>query len=147
MAFFGLRAPRWRDLRSLALVLAAAVVVTVLANAAPPVQRSLRSMPSFDVASIPFAIRFALVVTAGICIAAWSGSLTAGATISLVLFVLPHAWLYGFTPALIVPAILGGALTMLYVWRRNLPVCMLMHAILDGTMLLLVPAFSHAHGG
>lgn len=158
MAFLGLRVPSRRDLRSLWLVLAAASVVTVLVSGLPPIQRSLRALPTLDLASIPFTVRLGLVLTAGICeefifrgfvieqIREWTGSLTAGAAISLVLFVIPHAWLYGFTPALIIPAILGGALTLLYIWRRNLPVCMLMHAILDGTTLLLVPAFSHAHG-
>ncbi len=158
-AFFGLRVPSRRDVRAMFLTLIAASALTFLVSSLPPVQRALGAIPSFDFAAIPFAVRLGLVLTAGICsmmnfrgfiieqIRAWTGSLTAGATISLVLFVIPHAWLYGFSAALAVPATLGGALTLLYLWRRNLPVCMLLHAIVDGTMLLLVPAFSHAHGG
>ncbi len=157
--FFGLRVPSRRDLRSMLLVLVAAAILTALVNSLPLVQSSLRSIPKFDFAGIPFAVRVGLVLTAGVCeefifrgfiieqIGEWTGSRAAGAGISLVLFVVPHAWLYGFTVALVIPATLGGALTVLYVWRRNLPVCMLMHAILDGTMLLLVPALARSHGG
>jgi len=36
---------------------------------------------------------------------------------------------------------MGAALTLLYLWRRNLPVCMLMHAIVDGIFVILVPMF------
>lgn len=159
VGFFGLRVPSRRDLRTMLFALVGAAVVTVLVSNVPAIQRSLRSITKFDIASIPFAVRVGLVLTAGICeefifrgfiieqIGAWTGSLAAGAGISLLRFVVPHAWLYGFTVALVVPATLGGALTLLYLWRRNLPVCMLMHAILDGTMLLLVPTFSRAHGG
>jgi len=39
--------------------------------------------------------------------------------------------------------VIGAVLTVLYLWRRNLPACMLMHAIIDGFFLILVPALTH----
>jgi membrane protease YdiL (CAAX protease family) len=155
--FFGLRVPLWRDFAAMLGVFVATAALVVLVSGIPAVQVALRRISNPDFMRVPFDVRLALVLTAGICeefifrgfvieqIAEWTGSLSLGAGISLLLFVVPHAWLYGFTAGLAIPALLGASLTLLYVWRRNLPVCMLMHAMMDGYSLLLVPALMRAH--
>lgn len=157
--FFGLRMPGWRDVRTMLAFFAVTAVLVVGLTAIPPVHRALLAVPNQNFAAVPFNVRLGLVLTAGICEEAifrgylieqlrdWTGSISVGAWTSLVLFSLPHAWFYGFTLALLIPALLGGSLILLYVLRRNLPVCMLMHAMVDGYSLLLVPAVMRAHGG
>ena len=157
--FFGLRAPGWRDVLAMLGVFLGTAVVVILVTQLPVVQTTMRKIHTPNLVAVPFDLRLGLVLTAAICeefifrgfvieqVGEWSGSLRFGAVLSLILFALPHAWLYGFTAALLVPAVLGAALTLLYLWRRNLPVCMLMHAAVDGYSLLLVPALMRAHGG
>jgi membrane protease YdiL (CAAX protease family) len=65
--------------------------------------------------------------------------------VSLILFTVAHSGLYGFSAALILPGIAGAMITLLYLWRRNLPVCMLMHGIIDAIPLLVVPAVMSHH--
>lgn len=156
-AFFGLRVPGWRDiLIMLGLYVATYVVLAVVSRlfAIQTPQIDLRGL-----AALPFSLRLGIVLTAGICeefmyrgfaieqLGEWTGSVWLAALVSWLVFVLAHVGLYGLTTALVVPALAGGALTVLYVWRRNLPVCMLMHALFDGVSLLLMPALLHAHGG
>ncbi|MGH9573633.1 MAG: CPBP family intramembrane glutamic endopeptidase [Candidatus Acidiferrales bacterium] len=145
--FFGLRMFGWRDLLVMAGVLVAAFFFSGIAS------RFVRA-PSFNLqfSGVPLSLRAGLVLTAGICeefiyrgfaieeLGALAGSRWLAALISLIFFTLPHAKLYGFSSALVLPAIMGAALTLLYLWRHNLPVCMLMHAIVDGIFLILVPA-------
>jgi len=64
--------------------------------------------------------------------------------LSLILFTVSHGWLYGFSAALIIPGFVGAVLTGLYLWRRNLPSCMLMHVIIDGLFIVLIPALMRA---
>ena len=64
--------------------------------------------------------------------------------LSLILFTVSHAGLYGMSAALIVPGLAGAVLTGLYLWRHNLPSCMLMHAIIDGVMMIAIPATMQA---
>jgi uncharacterized protein len=158
-AFFGLRSPGWRDLLAMLGVFLVTAVVVVFVVQLPVVQMTMRKIRTPDFMAAPFDLRLGLVLTAAICeefifrgfiieqVKEWSGSLPFAVGLSLILFVVPHAWLYGFTAALLVPAVLGIALTLLYLWRRNLPVCMVMHAAVDGYSLLLVPALMRAHGG
>ena len=144
--FFGLRVFGWRDLLAMAIALVAAFLLTGIAS------RFVRA-PSFNLqlSGVPLSLRAGLVLTAGICeefiyrgfaieeLGALAGNRWLAALVSLIFFTLPHARLYGFTSALVLPAIMGAALTLLYLWRRNLPVCMLMHAIVDGIFLILIP--------
>jgi len=157
--FFGLRMPGRRDVLTMFAFLAVTAVLIVGLSAIPSVHRALLAVQNQRFATVPFAVRLGLVLTAGICeevifrgylieqIRDWTGSISVGAWTSLILFSLPHAWFYGFTLALLIPALLGGSLILLYVLRRNLPVCILMHAMVDGYSLLLVPALMRAHRG
>jgi membrane protease YdiL (CAAX protease family) len=154
---FCLRMFGWRDLLVMigVLVVSYAITgiimrfVTMPAWATPDAMRRL--------VSVPFSVKLGLVLTAAICeefmyrgfaieeFGGLTGSLWLGGLISWLGFSLAHMGLYGFAPALLVPAALGAFLTLLYLWRRNLPVCMLMHAILDGFSLLILPVLLSGH--
>ena len=147
--FFGLRGVGVRDMLSLLGLFVATYIVMGIVTRFLPLQTSALDLQR--VASVPFFLRLGLVLTAGICeefiyrgfvlaeLADWTGSLWLGAFLSWVLFVLAHIGRYGFTTGLVIPAIVGAAITLLYVWRRNLPACMLMHALFDGLTILLLP--------
>jgi CAAX protease family protein len=148
-AEFGIRIPAWRDVLA---AVAGAIFAFVLTA---PVTRIV-AMPSsltFDsINSIPLTVRIALVATAGICeefmfrgfaieeLAFLLGRRWLAGLFSLVVFTLGHVGLYGMTAGLVIPGIIGAVVTALYLWRRNLPACMLMHAIMNGVSLLLLPA-------
>ncbi len=159
--FFGLRMPGWRDILTMLAFLVLSAILVVGLFMIPEIRHQLAAFSSHQqhLTAAPFDVRLGLVLTAGICeeaifrgylieqIRDWTGFTSVGALVSLILFTLPHAWIYGFGPALLIPAVLGGSLIGLYVLRRNLPVCMLMHALIDGYFILLVPILMHAHGG
>jgi membrane protease YdiL (CAAX protease family) len=145
---FGLRAPGWLDLLSAFGALVAALVLSALVS-------RLVTAPKFDlyqIASVPIAVRVCLVLTAAICeefifrgfaieeLGMLTGSRWVGALLSLVLFSLGHARLYGFSSALLIPASVGLVLTLLYMFRKSLPLCMLVHGGMDALFLLLIPA-------
>ncbi len=128
-----------------ALVLSGAVSVHVAA-------------PKFDLhqmAQVPIVVRVCLVLTAAICeefiyrgfaieeLGLLTGSRWFGAFASLALFALGHVGVYGFSTALLIPASVGFVLTLLYMFRNNLFVCMLVHGGMDGLFLILVPALVH----
>jgi membrane protease YdiL (CAAX protease family) len=106
-------------------------------------------------ASIPIAIRVLVAITAGVCeefvfrgfaieeIGLLTGSRWIGAALSVILFGLAHIGTYGYSTAVLLPATIGLMLTFLYMRRNNLPLCMLMHAIVDSISLLLVPALTN----
>ncbi len=103
-------------------------------------------------ASVPLAVRIAVVLTAAFCeefiyrgfmieeLAVLTGRRAVAALLSLVLFGVGHAGLYGVSAALLLPTVIGAVLTGLYLWKRNLGACVLAHAILDGIFLLIAPA-------
>ena len=110
-------------------------------------------------AAVPLLLRAGLVLTAGITeefmyrgfaieeLAALIGKRRLAALVSLVGFTVGHIGRYGLTPMLLMPAGAGAVLTILYLWRRNLPVCMLLHAIVDGIGIIVVPAVMAAQRG
>ncbi len=153
-ADLGIRRLRWRDVLA---CFAGAIVGIVLSGAAS----RLVAMPSSvtdlqKLAAVPFGLRVAVVLTAAICeefiyrgfaieeLAALTGGRWMAGILSLALFTVSHAGLYGFSTALIVPGIMGAVLTGLYLWRRNLPSCVLLHAIVDGLFVIVIPAAMHA---
>ena len=152
---FGLAMFGWRDVLAMLALLAAAYLFSGLVS-------SFVKMPArldfHRLGTIPLALRAGLTLTAGIAeecmyrgfgieeLGDLIGSRWLAALVSLLCFTFGHAGRYGFSPALLIPGGLGAALTVLYLWRRNLPICMCMHAILDGISLILVPALMHATG-
>jgi uncharacterized protein len=149
--FFRLRGLGWRDaLFALAGLVAALLLSGVLSR--------LVAAPRFDlqqIASVPLVVRVCLVLTAAICeefiyrgfaieeLGMLTGSRWVGALGSLTLFTLGHAGVYGFSTALLIPAGVGLVITLLYMFRNNLPACMLLHGGMDGLFLILIPALIH----
>jgi membrane protease YdiL (CAAX protease family) len=65
---------------------------------------------------------------------------------AIALFTLGHFGRYGFSPGLLAVAVIGAALSFLYVWRRNIWPCIVLHWFIDGTQLLIATAFvAHPH--
>lgn len=148
----GLRLPGWRDvLAALAGVLAA----LVLGGAASYMVRMPSALTDLRaLAAIPLGVRAALVLTAAIAeefvyrgfaieqLASLTGHRGLAAAISWALFAVSHVGIYGLTPALVVPALVGAVLTVLYLGRRNLSACVLMHTIVDGLFLIVAPSLA-----
>jgi membrane protease YdiL (CAAX protease family) len=155
--YFGLRVPSFRDVRRMLAVLAGTYVIIAVVSHLLSVQTSMLDIEGL--LAVPFAVKLGLVLTAGICeefmfrgfaieeLAGWTGSVWLGGLLSWLAFSLAHVDRYGLTTGLIIPAIAGGALTLLYVWRRNLPVCMVLHAFFDGLSIFLLPVLMKGHGG
>jgi membrane protease YdiL (CAAX protease family) len=109
-------------------------------------------------AAVSLPLRIALVLTAGIAeefiyrgfaieeLGEVLGSRWAAALASWVCFTIAHGGRYGFSPALLLPGAAGAMLTILYLWRHNLLACMLMHIIIDGVGIIVVPALMATHG-
>ena len=151
-ADFGLRGLGWRDILASLGGVVLAFVLSGIASRLVHMPSSLSNISA--VAAVPVALRIALVLTAAICeefgyrgfgieeLAHLIGNRRLAGLFSLILFAVSHAGLYGFSAALIIPGAIGAVLTLLYLWRRNLPACMLMHAIIDGFFLVLIPALT-----
>ena len=146
--FFRLRPLGWLDI----LFAIAALVAALLLSG---VISRLVTAPKFDlhqIASVPLAVRVCLVLTAAVCeefifrgfaieeLGLLTGSRWIGAFGSLAFFALGHAGVYGFSTALLIPASVGLVLTLLYMIRKSLPVCMLVHGAIDAVFLILIPA-------
>lgn len=150
LSWLGIRWFGWGDLLAMVGAIVGAVVLVSIAgrfvHSTAITPQEARQLPN-----LPPAVRISLVVTAGICeeflyrgfaieeTALLIGNRWAAGLISLVFFTLAHTGRYGFSSALLIPGLIGLMLTLLYLWRSNLPVCMLMHAIVDGFALLVVP--------
>jgi len=50
---------------------------------------------------------------------------------------------YGWGAGLLVVSTVSAAFTVLYAWRRNLPVNVAIHALIDAIGLFLVPSLAH----
>ncbi len=148
---FRLRGFGWRDVF---LALGGLIAALVLSAAVS----SLVAAPNFDlrqITQVPIALRVCLVLTAAICeefiyrgfaieeLGALTGSRWVGAVGSLALFALGHVGVYGFSTALLIPASVGLVITLLYMFRNNLLICMLVHGGMDGLFLILIPALLH----
>jgi len=153
-AYFRLRMFGGRDL--LLMLLAFGATFLLVGVAGRFVTMPTSSLDVRQLGAVPFPIRLGLVFTAAVCeefmyrgfgieeINGLIGSWWIAGGISWAAFTLAHIDRYGWTPALLIPAIAGGLLTIVYLWRRNLPVCMLMHFMMDGLSILVVPFFLHA---
>lgn len=155
--FFGLQRPGRVDLLAMVGAYVGTYVVMAVAGRFLTIQTSMLDLRA--VATVPVAVKVVLVVTAAVCeefmfrgfaieeLVEWSGSLPVAAVVTWLAFVAAHVGRYGLTTGLVIPAIAGGALTLLYAWRRNLPVCMLVHGAMDGLTIFLAPVLLKAHGG
>ena len=156
-SWFGMGMFGWREVLAMvaamaALYLFAGAVSWYFSN--PFSREQLRKLDA-----LPLLLRAGLVLTAGITeefmyrgfaleeLAALIGKRRLAALVSAVCFTAVHAIRVGLSPELLMVGGAGATLTILYLWRRNLPVCMLMHAIVDGIGIIVVPAVYRAHGG
>jgi membrane protease YdiL (CAAX protease family) len=106
-----------------------------------------------QLAQVPFLLRMAVVLTAGITeeimfrgypierLHTLTGRLGLSAALAYIVFVLLHIpfWGLGGTIQIGVWSII---VTLLYIKRRNLPACMLMHILNDAYAFLLLPMFA-----
>ena len=150
---FGIRGVQWRD------VLAAIGGVIVGIALSGVANRTVAMPPSVDdlqeIAAMSVGLRVALVVTAGICeefiyrsfaieeLTFLTGKRWLSAVVAWAFFTVGHVRLYDLSTALIVPGTLGAVLTVLYLWRRNLASCVLMHATIDAAFIVILPALAN----
>jgi membrane protease YdiL (CAAX protease family) len=152
---FGLRRVGWREVLWMLVALVGSYVIIGIAGRFISMPTS--SLEIRHLVYVPFSLKLALVLTAAICeefmyrgfgieeLAGLTGSVWLAGIVSWLGFSFAHIDRYGLTTALIIPAVIGAFLTLLYVWRRNLPVCMLMHGILDGFSILILPMLLAGH--
>jgi membrane protease YdiL (CAAX protease family) len=147
---FGVRAVRWQDVLA---AIGGVIVGIALSGVTNP---TVTTSPSVDelqeIAAVSVSLRVALVVTAGICeefiyrsfaieeLTFLTGKRWLSAALAWVFFTVAHVRLYDWSGALIVPGTLGAVLTALYLWRRNLASCALMHATVDAMFIVILPA-------
>jgi membrane protease YdiL (CAAX protease family) len=148
----GIRRPRLMDWLAMAIVLLVAVILVGLVGKWLPNTENSRSVGN-GLFSLHLPLRVLLVVTAGVCEEflfrgygievltrltkdRWLASL-----IALFFFTIAHAGTVGWTAQLVVPFLLGAFLTLLYLWRGNLVIAMIMHTLIDTIGIILVPVF------
>ncbi len=105
-------------------------------------------------ATLPISLRIFIVMTAGTCeeilfrgypierLHDLTGNLSTSAIIPYAVFVGAHFWLWGLT-GMIQIGVWTIVITLLYVWRRNLPTCILMHILNDGFAFIALPLIFH----
>jgi CAAX protease family protein len=151
---FGIRAVRWRDVLAAIGGAIVGIALSGVANRTVTIPASVDQLQ--EIAAVSVSLRVALVVTAGICeefiyrsfaieeLTFLTGKRWLSAAVAWVFFTVGHIRLYDLSTALIVPGTLGAVLTALYLWRRNLASCALMHAIVDAMFILVLPALVKA---
>lgn len=105
-----------------------------------------------EIAAVPVSLRAGLVLTAGICeefiyrsfaieeLTFLTSKRWLAAVITWFVFTVSHERPGELSPALFIPGIIGAALTVLYLWRRNLASCAIMHTIVDALFVVILPA-------
>jgi membrane protease YdiL (CAAX protease family) len=143
--FFGIRSVGLRDVRAAILAFFASFAVVAIAE--PVVNAFVGPSPSAPggdpLRTAPLWQALVLAVLAGICEEfVYRGFLIEelgllirnrgfAAVAAMLSFALAHHNTLGWSIELIYPGLIGAVITALYLWRRNLPICMLLHAALD----------------
>lgn len=149
----GIRMPARKDIT---LAFLAFIVGALTFVVTAPVVQALglqTTSPGIErLAQVPFILRVAIVLTAGITeeilfrgfpierLNTLTGRLGISALIAYTVFVLLHLPFWGVGGALQV-GVWTIVVTLLYVARRNLTACMLMHILNDAYAFLLLPLF------
>jgi uncharacterized protein len=153
LASIGLRPVRWW---TIPVGLLAGVAITFLSGALVSALRfGSDTHYAAYLQSLPFILRLALVVTAGVfeevlyrgyaferLTTIWQNQ-WAAAAVTVALFILAHLPVVGFAYLLPV-AVVSIFVTLLYLWRRDLILNMVAHASIDGIALLVVPIAGHS---
>lgn len=130
-----------------------AIVFFVLATVAFTTLTSLFPSPPSDgmalLLGLPLPILIGLIVTTAVTeevlyrgypierLRALTGHLWLGTIVSLAIFMAPHLVFFG-PPWLLYQSLNVALIYALYLWRRNLPACMLLHGL--GNAMILFPA-------
>jgi membrane protease YdiL (CAAX protease family) len=151
LSSLGLRLPNWMDLG--AMLVAGVGTLVVAGTAAALTEQGGHVLHDVNaLLALPFALRLGIALTAGIC----EETLTRGFATERLLEIFGKPWIaflivalafglahiprYGLNASLLVPTVTGAGLTLLYLWRRNLVVCIILHSAIDAMSLLLGPA-------
>jgi len=148
----GIRGVGWRDILA---AIGGAIVGIVLSGFASRIAATQPSVNDLmEIAAVPLSLRAALVLTAGVCeefiyrafaieeLTFLKSKRWLSAVVTWAFFTVSHALPDNLSTQLFVPGTLGAVLTVLYLWRRNLASCALMHAIVDAVFLVILPAMS-----
>ena len=146
----GISGVRWRDVLA---AIGGTVVGVVLAGVVGRIVAIKASVNDLqEIAAVPLSLRVTLVLTAGICeefiyrgfaieeLIFLKSKGWLSAVVTWAFFTVSHALPNKLSTALLIPGTLGAVLTGLYLWRRNLASCMLMHAMVDTVFLVVLPA-------
>ena len=135
------------------LVVITAAMARILATM-HPVLSGINATQLRQAVSAPFALRVALVLTAGICeeilfrgyalerLQLFTRNIWLAGLAATILFTLAHVPRYGFHSDLIGVFAISAILSTVYIWRRNIAGCIALHWLIDGFGLLLVPLFA-----
>lgn len=142
LSFFHIRRFSWLDLAYMVMAIGATFLLVALA--APLIGYTGDASETNEATEVPLAVGLAGVLAAGIFeefiyrgfLIEELGELLhnrwLAAAISVFFFGLAHGNSdYGWSLALVVPGLAGLVITLLYLWRRNLPICVLMHIGID----------------
>ena len=139
LASIGLRYP---TLRHLALVLVTVVVTDACAAVLSTAVGATGAGGPF-LAGLSFRRRLLLLLTVAFSeeviyrgyvverLSEWTGSLVFAAAASFVIFTAIHLSFFGTKTTVTVTAVFGLSLTIVYPLTRDLPACMVLHALLD----------------
>jgi len=148
LSSIGLRRPTWQDVKwgGIFWGISSLASTGIQAIYPPPPSEGLGL-----VLSLPIPVLIALILTTSITeeilfrgypierLRVLTGHMWIGVAVSMVLFTLPHLVFFG--PQWLLYQGAGLALIyILYVWRRSLAACMVMHLL--GNSLLLIPALT-----
>lgn len=145
----GIRGVGWCDILAAIGGAIVGIVLSGVANRMGAIHPSVNDLQV--IAAVPLSLRAALVLTAGICeefiyrgfaieeLTFLKSKRWLSAVVAWAFFTVSHALPDNLSTALFVPGTLGAVLTVLYLWRRNLASCALMHAIVDAVFLVILP--------
>jgi membrane protease YdiL (CAAX protease family) len=137
LKFFHIQRFGLKDVAWMLIAIGAAFVLVTLAM---PLLHDTGNVPEVDATEVPLSVALAGVLAAGILekfiyrgfLIEELGELLRNrwlaGLISVLFFALAHGNShYGWSVALVMPGLVGLVITILYFWRRNLPICILMH--------------------
>ena len=148
IASIGLKRASWRDGLVVIGGYVAVFAIGHLLDLALP--KRVPSEVQLATMLFPYPLRVAMVLTAAVTeeiesrgylierLEAITGSTSFAGAIAFVVFLLQHATSWGIARA-VRTALWTTALVAVYLWRRNLPACISMHLLADGTALLAIP--------
>jgi membrane protease YdiL (CAAX protease family) len=150
----GFRPLQRTDWIFIAVLVGITVVMAGVLAAIRPALSGTNAAQLRQVVSAPLGLRVALVLTAGICeeilfrgyalerLQLFTKNIWIAGLVGTILFTLAHSPRYGFKPDLIGVFAISAILSIVYIWRRNIAGCIVLHWLIDGFGLLLVPAFA-----